>query len=156
MLNTLKSLVAKSWKNEKPDLQPGTHYFDEEFVVRISGSVEQRPDELIAPTVSIPLIPALALFWEKAGIARGPALEMLKQAMLEAMDKLAPGVASRHTLLYGVEVKFYSSRLELNDQLETKVANLFAGGDGAGMTRGLVQASVSGVMVAREILSRES
>jgi hypothetical protein len=87
MLNTLKSLVAKSWKNEKPDLDPGTHYFDEEFVVRISGSVEQRPDELIAPTVSIPLIPALALFWEKAGIARKPALEMLKQALLEAMDK---------------------------------------------------------------------
>lgn len=87
MLNTLKSLVAKSWKNEKADLGPGTHYLDEEFVVRITGSVEQRPDELIAPTVSIPLIPALALFWEKAGIARGPALEMLRQALLEAMDK---------------------------------------------------------------------
>ena len=72
--------------------------------------------------------------------------------MLEAMDKLAPGVASRHTLLYGVEVKFYSSRLEMNDQLETRVQNLFGGGDGAGITRGLVQASASGVMVAREIL----
>jgi len=87
MLNTLKSLVAKSWKNEDAELEPGKHSFDEEFVVRISGSVEQRPDELVAPTVSIPLIPALALFWEKAGIARGPALEMLKQALLEAMDK---------------------------------------------------------------------
>ncbi|MCL5981016.1 MAG: FAD-binding protein, partial [Firmicutes bacterium] len=31
--------------------------------------------------------------------------------MLEALDKVAPGVNSRHTLLYGVEVKFYSSRL---------------------------------------------
>lgn len=87
MLNTLKSLVAKSWKDEDAELEPGKHFFDEEFVVRVSGSVEQRPDELVAPTVSIPLIPALALFWEKAGIARGPALEMLKQAMLEAMDK---------------------------------------------------------------------
>ncbi len=74
--------------------------------------------------------------------------------MLEAMDKLAPGVASRHTLLYGVEVKFYSSRLQLSSCLETEVANLFATGDGAGVTRGLVQASASGLAVAREILKR--
>lgn len=76
--------------------------------------------------------------------------------MLEALDKLAPGVASRHTLLYGVEVKFYSSKVELNDQLETRIENLFGGGDGAGITRGLVQASASGILVAREILRREA
>ena len=74
--------------------------------------------------------------------------------MLEAMDKLAPGVASRHTLLYGVEVKFYSSRLTLSPRLESEIANMFAVGDGAGLTRGLVQASASGVAVAREILAR--
>jgi len=74
--------------------------------------------------------------------------------MLEALDKLAPGVNSRHTLLYGVEVKFYSSRLELSKSLETEVENLFAAGDGAGVTRGLVQASASGLVVAREILAR--
>ena len=74
--------------------------------------------------------------------------------MLHALDKLAPGVASRHTLLYGVEVKFYSSRIELTDKLETKIANLFAVGDGAGVTRGLAQASASGVIAAREIVNR--
>ncbi len=74
--------------------------------------------------------------------------------MLKALDLIAPGVYARHTLLYGVEVKFYSSRLALNERLETPVANLFAVGDGAGVTRGLVQASASGVIVAREILSR--
>lgn len=74
--------------------------------------------------------------------------------MLHAMDELAPGVASRHTLLYGVEVKFYSSRLEITQKLETAVANLFAVGDGAGVTRGLVQSSASGVLAAREILNR--
>jgi len=58
-------------------------------------------------------------------------------------------------LLYGVEVKFYSSRLELSDSLETRTHNLFAIGDGAGISRGLVQASVSGIIVAREILKRE-
>jgi uncharacterized FAD-dependent dehydrogenase len=74
--------------------------------------------------------------------------------MLKALDELAPGVYSRHTLLYGVEVKFYSSRLELSKSLETEVENLFAAGDGAGVTRGLVQASASGLVVAREILAR--
>lgn len=74
--------------------------------------------------------------------------------MLSAMDKLAPGVDSPHTLLYGIEVKFYSSRLQLTPHLETEIPNLFAIGDGAGVSRGLVQASASGVVVAREILRR--
>lgn len=74
--------------------------------------------------------------------------------MLHAMDQIAPGVASRHTLLYGVEVKFYSSRLQLSDKLETAIGNLFAIGDGAGVTRGLMQSSASGVIAAREILRR--
>ncbi|MFH0914443.1 MAG: NAD(P)/FAD-dependent oxidoreductase [Chloroflexota bacterium] len=76
--------------------------------------------------------------------------------MLQAMDKLAPGVASPDTLLYGVEVKFYSSRPLLSPAMETEVARLFAAGDGAGVSRGLVQASASGVVAAREILRRAS
>ena len=75
--------------------------------------------------------------------------------MLEALDKIAPGMHSRDTLLYGIEVKFYSSRLQLSNGLETKIHNLFTIGDGAGVTRGLVQASASGVIVAREIVKRE-
>jgi len=75
--------------------------------------------------------------------------------MLRAMDQVSPGVYSKHTLLYGVEVKFYSSKLELSNALETKIRNLFAVGDGAGVTRGLIQASVSGVVAAREIETRE-
>ena len=75
--------------------------------------------------------------------------------MLEALDKVAPGVGSRHTLLYGVEVKFYSSRLQLSNVLETQIPNFCAIGDGAGVTRGLAQASVSGVVVAQEIKQRE-
>ena len=74
--------------------------------------------------------------------------------MLQAMDKLAPGVASSHTLLYGVEVKFYSCQLQLSPSLETEVSNMFATGDGAGVSRGLIQASASGVVAAREILRR--
>ena len=73
--------------------------------------------------------------------------------MLEALDALAPGVNARDTLLYGVEVKFYSARPQLDKGLQTEVQNLYAIGDGAGVTRGLVQASASGVLAARSILN---
>ncbi|MDD3238053.1 MAG: FAD-dependent oxidoreductase [Candidatus Gastranaerophilales bacterium] len=75
--------------------------------------------------------------------------------MLYALDKIAPGVASRYTLLYGIEVKFYSARVKLTTDLETEgVKNLYAIGDGAGVTRGLLQASASGVHVARVICGK--
>ncbi len=74
--------------------------------------------------------------------------------MLEVMDKIAPGVNSPHTLLYGVEVKFYSRQIKLGRHLETEINNLFAIGDGAGVSRGLIQASASGIIAAREILKR--
>ena len=74
--------------------------------------------------------------------------------MLEALDRLVPGVNSMHTLLYGVEVKFYSLQLRLGPNLETEISNVFAVGDGAGVSRGLVQASASGVLAARSIAAR--
>jgi uncharacterized protein len=74
--------------------------------------------------------------------------------MLAALDKIAPGVNSRNTLLYGVEVKFYSMQLKLSGVLETEIKNIFAIGDGAGVSRGLIQSSASGVVAAREIVKR--
>lgn len=74
--------------------------------------------------------------------------------MLRALDKLAPGVFSRHTLLYGVEIKLYSNRLNVSPELETEIPNLFAIGDGAGITRGLLQASASGILAAKAIIRR--
>lgn len=74
--------------------------------------------------------------------------------MIYALDKLAPGTANYDTLLYGAEVKFYSSRLELTGELETRLPGLFAIGDGAGITRGLAQAGASGVKVAQVISRR--
>ena len=72
---------------------------------------------------------------------------------LEAMEPLAPGISGPSTLLYGVEVKFYSSRLQVSPNLETALSGLYAIGDGAGVTRGLLQASASGVIAARSIRS---
>lgn len=74
--------------------------------------------------------------------------------MLLAMDKLIPGVASPDTLLYGIEVKFYSFRPQLSSCLETEIRNMFAVGDGTGVSRGLVQASASGLVAAVEIMKR--
>ena len=74
--------------------------------------------------------------------------------MLQALDTLASGVYSRHTILYGVEVKLYSNRIQVSPEMETEVENLFAIGDGAGITRGLLQASASGTLAAQAIAKR--
>jgi uncharacterized FAD-dependent dehydrogenase len=74
--------------------------------------------------------------------------------MLEALDRITPGIFSRHTLLYGVEVKFYTNRVKVSPALETDIQNLFLIGDGAGITRGLMQASISGLLAGNEILKR--
>ena len=72
--------------------------------------------------------------------------------MLMALDKITPGIAGEETLLYGVEVKFYSNKVIVNRDFETSVKGLRAIGDGAGVTRGLQQASANGISVARSIL----
>lgn len=71
--------------------------------------------------------------------------------MIQALDAVTPGIASEHTLLYGVEAKFYSSRPKLNNNFETEISGLYAGGDGAGITRGLAQAGACGIAIARDI-----
>ena len=73
---------------------------------------------------------------------------------LRAFNNVAPGLYSKNTLLYGVEVKFYSSKLAVDQNFETAVENFYAIGDGAGITRGLMQASVTGIVVARDIAKK--
>jgi uncharacterized FAD-dependent dehydrogenase len=73
--------------------------------------------------------------------------------MLEALDKVTPGIASDETLLYGVEVKFYSNKVVVDRDFRTSVKGLRAIGDGASVTRGLQQASANGLSVARSILA---
>lgn len=74
--------------------------------------------------------------------------------MIEALNTVTPGIANDHTLFYGVEAKFYSDRVKVSNEFETKITNLFVGGDGAGITRGLAQAGANGVKVARSIINR--
>ena len=72
--------------------------------------------------------------------------------MIEALDNVTPGIASEHTLFYGVESKFYSARPKVNEYFESPIKGLYLGGDGAGITRGLAQAGANGVWIARHII----
>lgn len=74
--------------------------------------------------------------------------------MILALDKVTPGIASDETLLYGVEVKFYSNKVVVDRDFKTSIHGLRAIGDGASVTRGLQQASANGISAARSILKR--
>ena len=72
--------------------------------------------------------------------------------MIEALDNVTPGIANEHTLLYGVEAKFYSARPKVREGFECEIDDLYVAGDGAGLTRGLAQAGANGIIVARHII----
>lgn len=74
--------------------------------------------------------------------------------MIEALDHVTPGIANEHTLLYGVEAKFYSARPKVRKGFESEIDNLYVGGDGAGLTRGLAQAGANGIVIARSIIDK--
>ena len=87
METQLKALLVKAWKNESLELTEGTHYFDDVLVVRLSGTVEKKADQMINSTVSIPLIPTMALLLEKCGINKDESISMLREAITEAMTE---------------------------------------------------------------------
>jgi uncharacterized protein len=72
---------------------------------------------------------------------------------LEALDKVLPGVASDSTLLYAPEIKLYAMRLEMNKSMKTRIDGLYAAGDGAGVSRGIVGAAATGIIAARDIIN---
>ena len=70
---------------------------------------------------------------------------------IQAVDKVVPGFASTETLLYSPELKFYSNKIKMDEQLNTSVKGLHCLGDSSGWTRGLMMASVMGVLMGRYI-----
>lgn len=74
--------------------------------------------------------------------------------MIYQLDKIAPGTANEDTLLYGIEVKFYNSLVDVDSKFETTMPGLFCLGDGSGVTHSLSQASASGVEMARILTDR--
>lgn len=74
--------------------------------------------------------------------------------MIEALDRVCPGMASDDTLLYGIEVKFYNMQVAVDEDLETCVKGLYVIGDCSGVTHSLSHASASGVYAARRIVEK--
>ena len=85
MDSSIKALIVKKFKDADLDLDVGRHFIDETVVVRISGTVERHEDQWILPTVSIPLIPTIAYFWERLGVDKDAAMGVLRDAIAEAM-----------------------------------------------------------------------
>jgi hypothetical protein len=112
-MEQLKALLAKVWKDVDLDLEPGRHHIDEVLTVRVTGTVEKQADQLVAPTTSVPLILTLALFWEKAGIARDHALRMLREAISEAMVEGADKSERIETRMKDVEAAVKAVKDEL-------------------------------------------
>ena len=73
---------------------------------------------------------------------------------IREMDKVVEGFANPDNLLYAPEIKFYSNKLDIDDNFESSVKGLYSIGDGGGMTRGLMMASCSGVQMARILAKR--
>lgn len=71
---------------------------------------------------------------------------------IKAMDNVVPGFASNETLLYSPELKFYSNRIEMDEHFNTNIGGLHCLGDASGWTRGLMMASVMGVLMGRELV----
>ena len=70
---------------------------------------------------------------------------------IKAVDEVVPGFAASETLLYSPELKFYSNRVKMDADLNTNVKRLHCLGDSSGWTRGLMMASVMGVLMGRKI-----
>ena len=75
---------------------------------------------------------------------------------IKAVDQVVPGFASYETLLYSPELKFYSNRVKMDEHFNTNIQNLHCLGDSSGWTRGLMMASVMGVLMAREIMDGQN
>jgi uncharacterized protein len=73
-------------------------------------------------------------------------------AFIKAMDNVVPGFASHETLLYSPEIKFYSNKIKMDEHLVTNVPHLYCLGDSSGWTRGLMMASVMGVLCGRALI----
>jgi uncharacterized FAD-dependent dehydrogenase len=73
---------------------------------------------------------------------------------LETLNEIIPGVTSDSTLLYAPEVKFYAMHLKVDRNMETSIKNLFAAGDGAGLSRDIVNAAATGILAAEGIIKK--
>lgn len=121
------------------------------IVQRLSDIIEGRrtwPDDLKSNSVQPTLKSAVP-----GDISLGMPYRILTDILgfIDMMNKVVPGFSNPENLLYGPELKFYSNKVKLSDKFETNIEGLYAIGDGCGLTRGLMMASASGVVLAQNM-----
>ena len=72
---------------------------------------------------------------------------------LEQLDKFLPGIAHDSTLLYAPEIKFYSLKVKVDERMRTNIPFVYAIGDGAGISRGIVGSAITGLIAGEDILN---
>ncbi len=107
-----------------------------------------RNNRLVQPTLKTAIPGDISLAYP------GRAIDDILDA-LERLDRVIPGVADDSTLLYAPEVKFYSLKLKVDEWMRTNIPFIYAIGDGAGVSRGIVGAAVTGLIAAESILSEK-
>ena len=75
---------------------------------------------------------------------------------IKAVDNVVPGFAAYETLLYSPELKFYSNRVKMDTDFNTSIRGLHCLGDSSGWTRGLMMASVMGVLMGRKLIEKDN
>ena len=105
----------------------------------------------ISLILSIVLVICLAIFGVKIGKLEIPKLNIDKYILKESSSK---ALKVSVTKLYGPEIKFYSNKIDIDNNFETSIKGLYSIGDGGGLTRGLMMASCAGVQTARNICKK--
>jgi len=117
MDSSIKALIVKEFKDAGLDLDVGRHWVDETVVIRVSGMVERHEDQWIAPTISIPLIPTIAFFWERLGVGKDAAMSVLREAITEAMRAVTNEPPSIKTKLNDVAAAVAAVKRDLIGEL---------------------------------------
>lgn len=109
------------------------------------------PKELAQSNV-VPTLPDAEAGDITAAMPMRPMVEIIE--FIKAVDQVVPGFAASETLLYAPEVKFYSNRVQMDENFDTNVAHLHCLGDSSGWTRGLMMASVMGLLMGEKLAER--
>ncbi|MGY5853049.1 MAG: hypothetical protein RTU92_05735 [Candidatus Thorarchaeota archaeon] len=73
---------------------------------------------------------------------------------LQTLNNMIPGIYSGTTLLYAPEIKYSAMTVQTNEHFETPVDGIYVAGDGAGLSRGIVPAAVTGLWAAEDMVSK--
>ncbi len=74
---------------------------------------------------------------------------------LKKLNEIIPGVYSDSTLLYAPEIKFYATQVRVDERMQSSLGRLFVAGDGAGLSRDIVNAAATGLLAARGMLDED-